>query len=70
MAKTFVLNIANLKNEDDVKKIQDYFDHNLKGIEDLKFELSFKLVSIRYNESVGSPKNILDAFDSLGFTVR
>jgi len=70
MAKTFVLNIANLNNDADIKKIQDYFEHNLKGIEDLKFELSFKLVTIRYNESVGSPKNILDALDYLEYTVR
>ena len=70
MAKTFMLNIERLNDESDVKKIENYFKENLKGIEDLKFELSYQLVSVRYNESIGTPKNILDAFEYLGYPVR
>jgi len=70
MAKTFIINIDNLVDDSDIKKIETYFKEHLKGIEKLKFELPYKLVTVRYNESIGSPKNILDAFEHLGYPVR
>ena len=70
MAKTFMLNVENLSSNEDVKKIKDYFEKNLEGVEKLDINLSLKLVSVRYNEGIGSPKYILDAFNRLGYTVR
>ena len=70
MAKTFIINIDNLVDDSDIKIIETYFNKHLNGVENLKFEISYKLVTVRYNESVGSPKNILDAFEHLGYPVR
>jgi len=70
MAKTFIINIDRFNDDSDIKKIETYFNENLKGIEDLKFDLAYKLVTVRYNESIGTPKNILDAFEYLGYPVR
>lgn len=70
MVKTFMLNVENLKTDEDVKKIEHYFETNLDGVEKLDINLSLKLVSVRYNDSIGSPKYILDAFNRLGYTVR
>ena len=52
------------------KKIRDYFETNLDGVEKLDINLSLKLISVHYNEGIGSPKYILDAFNHLGYTVR
>lgn len=70
MAKTFMLNVENLSSNEDVEKIKSYFDTNLEGVEKLDINLSLKLVSVHYNEGIGSPKYILDAFNHLGYTVR
>ena len=70
MVKTFMINVENLKSDEDVKKIQNYFETNLDGVEKLDINLSLKLASVRYNDSIGSPKYILDAFNRLGYTVR
>ncbi len=70
MAKTFMLNVDNLSSNEDEKKIRDYFETNLDGVEKLDINLSLKLISVHYNEGIGSPKYILDAFNHLGYTVR
>lgn len=70
MVKTFMINVENLVTNEDAKKIEDYFKTNLEGVENLDINLSLKLVSVRYNDSIGSPKYILDAFDRLGYKVR
>ena len=70
MAKTFMLNVDNLSSNKDEKKIRDYFETNLDGVEKLDINLSLKLISVHYNEGIGSPKYILDAFNHLGYTVR
>ena len=70
MVKTFMINVENLKTDEDVKKIESYFETNLDGVEKLDINLSLKLVSVRYNDSIGSQKYILDAFNRLGYTVR
>ena len=70
MAKTFMLNVDNLSSNEDEKKIRDYFETNLDGVEKLDINLSLKLISVHYNEGIGSPKYILDAFNHLGYTDR
>ena len=70
MAKTFMLNVDNLSSNEDEKKIRDYFETNLDGVEKLDINLSLKLISVHYNEGIVSPKYILDAFNHLGYTVR
>lgn len=70
MAKTFMLNVENLSSNADIEKIKSYFETNLEGVEKLDINLSLKLVSVHYNEGIGSPKYILDAFNHLGYTVR
>ena len=70
MAKTFMLNVENLSSNEDIEKIKSYFERNLEGVEKLDINLSLKLVSVHYNEGIGSPKYILDAFNHLGYTVR
>ena len=70
MAKTFMLNVDNLSSKKKKKKIRDYFETNLDGVEKLDINLSLKLISVHYNEGIGSPKYILDAFNHLGYTVR
>ena len=70
MAKTFMLNVDNLSSNEKKKKIRDYFETNLDGVEKLDINLSLKLISVHYNEGIGSPKYILDAFNHLGYTVR
>ena len=70
MAKTFMLNVDNLSSNEDEKKIRDYFETNLDGVEKLDNNLSLKSISVHYNEGIGSPKYILDAFNHLGYTVR
>jgi len=70
MSKTFILNIKNLNTETDAAKIKDYFRSNLEGIQDLDINMKLSLVSVKYTESIGSPKYILDALDRLGYTVR
>ncbi len=70
MAKTFMLNVENLSSNEDIEKIKSYFETNLEGVEKLDINLSLKLVSVHYNEGIGSPKYILDAFNHLGYTVR
>ncbi|MFQ7057380.1 MAG: copper chaperone [Turicibacter sanguinis] len=51
MVKTFMINVENLKTDEDVKKIESYFETNLDGVEKLDINLSLKLVSVRYNDS-------------------
>lgn len=70
MAKTFMLNVENLSSNEDIEKIKSYFETNLEGVEKLDINLSLKLVFVHYNEGIGSPKYILDAFNHLGYTVR
>jgi len=69
LAKTFVLNIENLKTDEDVVKIENYF-LSRPGVEKIEIEMSLSLVSIRYNEAVGSPHTLLEAFNRLGYPVR
>lgn len=70
MVKTFMLNLENLNTTEDAQRIKDYFNTNLEGVEKLDINLSLKVVSVRYNDSIGSPRYILDAFSRLGYTVR
>ena len=56
MAKTFMLNVENLSSNEDIEKIKSYFETNLEGVEKLDINLSLKLVSVHYNEGIGSPK--------------
>ncbi|MGL4337420.1 MAG: heavy-metal-associated domain-containing protein [Turicibacter sp.] len=70
MAKTFMLSIENLSTEEDVKKIENYFNDHIEGVEKIEVSVSMKLVTVRYNESIGSPKYILDALNRLGYSVR
>ena len=37
MAKTFMLNVENLSSNEDVKKIKDYFETNLEGVEKFRY---------------------------------
>ena len=69
MIKTFILNIENLNTTEDVAKIKDYF-MNLPGVEKVDVEMSMSIVSLHYNESVGSPNKLLEAFGKLGYPVR
>ena len=68
MSKTFILNIDNLKTNDDIKRIQQHFD-TIVGIENLDIDTNLSIVSIRYNENVGSPNSILESFETLGYPV-
>jgi len=68
MSKTFILNIDNLKTNDDIKRIQQHFSTTV-GIEKLDIDADLNIVSIRYNENVGSPNSILESFDALGYPV-
>ncbi|MTL37736.1 copper chaperone, partial [Turicibacter sanguinis] len=43
MVKTFMINVENLKTDEDVKKIESYFETNLDGVEKLDINLSLKL---------------------------
>ena len=52
MVKTFMINVENLKTDEDVKKIESYFETNLDGVEKLDINLSLKLVSVRYNDDM------------------
>ena len=52
MAKTFMLNVDNLSSNEDEKKIRDYFETNLDGVEKLDINLSLKLISVHYVYSV------------------
>lgn len=70
MSKTFVLSIENLQDDADIKRIENHFKNNLPGIEHLDINLSLKIVSVRYNDSIGSPNSILGAFNYLGYSVR
>ncbi|HAX72059.1 MAG TPA: copper chaperone [Firmicutes bacterium] len=70
MAKTFMLSISNLKDHHDVKIIEDYFYNNLKGVEKVDVNLTLNLVSVTYNDSIGSSNYILDALNRLGYSVR
>lgn len=70
MSKTFILNIQNLSSDADAAKITEYLQANLEGIEALDINMSMSLVTVKYNETIGSPKYILDALDRIGYTVR
>ncbi len=70
MGKSFMLSIENLKSEDDSTKIKNYFADNLEGVEKVDVNLSLRLVTVYYNEGIGSPKYILDALNRLGYSVR
>jgi len=69
LSKTFVLNIRNLDTADDAVKIENYF-MNRPGVEKVVIEMSLSIVSLRYNETIGSPMQILEAFEQLGYPVR
>ena len=69
MTKTFVLNIENLNSAEDVAKIEDHF-MSRPGVEKVEIEMDLKIVSLSYNESVGSPNKLLEAFNHLGYPVR
>jgi len=69
LAKTFVLNIKNLNTAEDAAKIEDYF-MGRPGVEKVEIELGLSIVSLRYNETFGSPNKLFEAFDRLGFPVR
>lgn len=65
-----MINVENLATNEDARKLKIILKSNLEGVEKLDINLSLKLVSVRYNDSIGSPKYILDAFDRLGYKVR
>jgi len=69
LAKTFVLNLENLETTADAQKIENHF---LKrpGVEKVAVELGLKIVSLHYNEDVGSPHKLLEAFTKLGYPVK
>ena len=69
MTKTFILNLENLDTVEDAEVIESHF---LKrpGVEKVAVELSLKLVSLYYNEKVGSTHKLLEAFGTLGYNVR
>ena len=69
MTKTFVLNIENLNTIEDATKIEHYF-MNRPGVEKVEIEIDLNIVSLRYNDTVGSPHQLLEAFDRLGYPVR
>lgn len=69
LSKTFVLNIRNLDTIEDAAKIEHYF-MNRPGIEKVDIEMALNIVSLRYNETVGSPHQLLEAFERLGYPVR
>lgn len=69
LSKTFVLNIENLNTPADATRIETYF-MEMHGVERVDIEMSLNLVSIRYNEELGSPNKILSAFEVLGYPVR
>ena len=69
MTKSFVLNVKNLTTADDVAKIQNHFA-TIHGVEKVDIELELKLVSIHYNEDIGSPSKLLTTLDGLGYPVR
>jgi len=69
VTKTFVLNIENLNSAEDVAKIEDHF-MSRPGVEKVEIEMDLKIVSLSYNESVGSPNKLLEAFNHLGYPVR
>ena len=69
MTKTFVLNIENLNSDEDAIKIKDHF-MSRPGVEKVEIEMDLNIVSLSYNESVGSPNKLLEAFGKLGYPVR
>jgi len=69
VTKTFVLSVENLNSSEDATKIEDYF-LSRPGVEKVTVEMDLKIVSLSYNESVGSPKKLLEAFGTLGYPVR
>lgn len=69
MTKTFVLNIENLNSADDAAKIEDHF-MSRPGVEKVDVEINLNIVSLSYNEAVGSPNKLLEAFGKLGYPVR
>ena len=69
LSKTFILNIRNLDTVEDAVKIENHF-MNLPGVEKVDIEMALNIVSLRYNESVGSPHQLLEAFEQLGYPVR
>lgn len=69
LSKTFMLNIRNLDTAEDAAKIEEYF-MNRSGIEKVDIEMDLNIVSLRYNENFGSPQQLLDALEYLGYPVR
>ena len=69
LTKSFVLNVTNMDTDADATKIRDHF-MNIHGVEKVDIEMSLKLVSLYYNEEVGSPHKLLMAFETLGYPVR
>lgn len=69
MTKTFVLNLENLETTADVQKIESHF-LSRPGVEKIDVELGLKIVSLYYNEEVGSPHKLLEAFTTLGYPVK
>ena len=70
MSKNFILNVNNLKTENDSKKIKDYFLNSVSGIEKVDIDMDLKIVSVFYNESVGSPNVILESLERIGYPAR
>jgi len=64
-----VLNIRNLETAADAVKIEDYF-MSKPGVEQVDIEIDLNIVSLRYNEAVGSPHQLLEAFERLGYPGR
>lgn len=69
MTKTFVLNIKNLNTVEDATKIEDYF-LSCPGIEKVEIEMSLSIVSLHYNDTAGSPHQLIIALERLGYPVR
>ena len=69
LSKSYVLNIENLKTAEDAAKIEAYL-LDQPGVEKVDIEMSLSIVSIYYNESVGSVNKLLESFSRLGYPVR
>jgi len=64
-----MLNIANLNTTNDEMKIRNHF-MDIRGVEKVDIVLELKIVTLHYNEEIGSPHKLLTAFSDIGYEVR
>ena len=69
LVKTYVLNLENLNTAEDAAKIESYW-MDQPGVEKIDIEMSLSMVSIYYNESIGSLNKVLESFKKLGYPAR